>query len=241
MGSCFRFKQFTVVNERSAQKVGTDGVLLGAWVSLTGGERRILDAGTGTGVIALMLAQRHPSALITGIDIDLPSVEEASLNFSSSPWSGRLSAGQADFREYAGSFDLVVSNPPFFVNSLKNPSQRRAVARHDETLSHDDLADGALRLMAPGGRLAVVLPYAEGRAFLDSAQTKGLHPVRVCEVRTLADAEPRRLLVEMARENPVGGPAGESLVIQACSSPSQSWDNFTEQYRALTRDFYLKF
>lgn len=215
-------------------KVGTDGVLLGAWVNVSGEETRILDIGTGTGVIALMLAQRHPSARITGMDIDRDSVEEASANFANSRWSDRLDALLADFRCYLPDvkYDLVVSNPPYFINSLKAPDERRTTARHNDTLSHNDIISGASGLLAENGRLAVVLPAEEGIAFIDLAERQGMYLNRICRVRTKPSAPVRRLLMELSRKEV--SPLEEDITIH-------SGNEFTDEYKALTRDFYLKF
>jgi len=143
----FRFKQFSIKNDASAMKVGTDGVLLGAWARTVSG--RVLDVGTGTGLIALMIAQREPSAFITAIDIDAPSVEEASYNFFASPWSERLSSSLCDFRTMEGCFDQIISNPPFFIDSLKSSDSRRSDARHTDTLSQDDMISAVV--LTPAG------------------------------------------------------------------------------------------
>ena len=235
MGSSFKFKQFSVKNECSAMKVGTDGVLLGAWVSLSGKEKTILDVGTGTGVIALMLAQRCGSALITALDIDEPSVEEAAGNFADSPWNGRLKAIKGDFRSFENEnqYDLIVSNPPYFINSLKAPQERRNAARHNDTLSHNDLIKGASRLLKEGGRLAVVLPSDEGDLFAGTAFESGLFLKRICRVRTKSGSLPKRCLMEFSAEKKE--PLVEEELIM------QSGAEFTPDYVSLTRDFYLAF
>lgn len=233
MANSFRFKQFVVENERSAMKVGTDGVLLGAWVPLDGEERRILDVGTGTGVIALMLTQRNPYSTVIGIDIDNLSVEEAEYNFKASPWSDRLTAVHSDFRSFAEKgFDLVVSNPPFFINSLKAPSQRRSAARHNDTLSQDDLIDGSFNLLSEKGRLAVVLPSDEGALFIEKCREHGLYLSRICKVSTKPGASPKRYLMEFQKNNE--RLIEETLIIQDS-------EGYTVEYRKLTGDFYLAF
>ena len=252
MGSSFRFKQFEVRDELSAMKVGPDGVLLGAWVSLelpdspTGRGQTspsVLDVGTGTGVIALMLAQRLAAAgfaqepggvRIVGIDIDAPSVEEAAANFAASPWAASLSAQLSDFKDFEGSYDFIVCNPPYFTGSLKAPDARRTAARHNAALPQSVLIDGALRCMAPSGRLAVVLPCDEAARLIGEARGRGLFPARICHVSTCVGKKPKRTLVELSRRA-VSAPSCEELAIQT------SGGDFTPEYRSLTKAFYLKF
>ena len=155
-------------------KVGTDGVLLGAWAAVRPQDRRMLDIGTGTGLIALMLAQRAPEAHVTGVDID--DVGQARENAAASPWSGRVAFAQCPVQEFETPepFDLIVSNPPFFVDSLTCPDRGRTAARHAVHLPFGDLRDAVLRLLAPGGRFAVILPTAEAERFLAVCAGKDL-------------------------------------------------------------------
>ena len=236
MAGSFRFKQFTVANERSAMKVGTDGVLLGAWVKMRDDDLEILDVGTGTGVIALMLAQRSVLAgsRISAIDIDPISVEEAELNFRNSPWRERLKARCQDFRKMESErFDLIVSNPPYFVNSLKAPEQRRSIARHTDSLSYDELVGSAVRNLAPGGRLAVILPVQESDSFIGEAIRRGLTITRKTFVRTTENHPPKRILLEAS--------SGECSVEEETVLTIEDSTGFTTPYKDLTRDFYLKF
>ena len=229
----FRFKQFSVDDSRSAMKVGTDGVLLGAWVSLCGSEAHILDVGTGSGVIALMLAQRTADSVIVGIDIDEPSVEDARENFGRSPWAGRMAAFCTDFTQMRQfPYELIVSNPPYFVNSLKAPDGRRSDARHTDTLSFAALARGAAANTSPDGRLAVVLPCEEGKIFRREALEAGFHLRRICRVRTTQRQPFKRSLMEFSKKE--GELLEEQLTIQNSS-------DFTGQYKSLTQNYYLKF
>lgn len=250
MAKSFRFKQFTVVHERAAMKVGTDGVLLGAWVRVLGTEQHILDIGTGTGVIALMLAQRTavtpPQApTIIGIDIDGASAEEAAANFQASPWAGRMAAFRGDFRGLGADpahplrflafpYDLIVSNPPFFRDALRAPDPRRSDARHADSLGYGDLIAGAVRNLASDGRLALILPADNADAFTAEAAASGLHLQRRCLVSTLAGHVPVRALLEFSLSAVPAAPEETALAIQ---DPA----GFTPAYKALTRDFYLKF
>ncbi len=236
MASSFRFKLFSLDNERSAMKVGTDGVLLGAWVHLSDSDLNILDAGTGTGVIALMLAQRSVPAdsRILGIDIDSASTEEAASNFAKSPWKDRLEARNCDFRKMDGfSFNLIVSNPPYFVNSLKAPEQRRSIARHTDTLTYRELIESAMRNLAPKGRLAVILPLQESSSFIAEAIGNGLSITRKTLVRTTENHPPKRILLEAS--------SGECSSREETVLTIRDSAGFTDRYRKLTRDFYLKF
>jgi tRNA1Val (adenine37-N6)-methyltransferase len=157
----FRFKQFTIIQEKSAMKVGTDGVLLGAWTNVPR-SGHILDIGTGTGVIALMLAQRSADAHVTGIEYEPEAAQESSENARNSPWSNRISMLHISFQEYykscTGKFDLIVSNPPFFINSRKPKTGNLSIAKHNHLLPYDDLAQGIAHLLAANGMFSVVLP-----------------------------------------------------------------------------------
>ena len=214
-------------------KVGTDGVLLGAWVSVRPTDRRILDIGTGTGLIALMLAQRAAAASITGIDI--ASVDEARRNADASPWGDRLHFEQCPVQRFeAEPFDLIVSNPPFFVESLRCPDAGRTQARHAVELPFEALRDALLRLLAPEGRYALVLPVAEAARF--EALCEGeLHRLRRTEVRTTPRRAPKRVLLEGTRR-PTAAPVCAALTIG-----TGAHETYTDEYRLLTRDFYLKF
>lgn len=169
-------------------KVGTDGVLLGAWVSVRPSDRRILDIGTGTGLIALMMAQRVPGARITGVDVE--DISQARENADASPWGGRVAFVQCPVQEFApqGKFDLVVSNPPFFVDSLTCPDAGRTTARHAVRLPFGDLRDAVVRLLSDEGRFAVVLPADEAARFIGICRDV-LLPVR--PYRRAHDAPPR--------------------------------------------------
>lgn len=231
----FKFKQFAVSQSRAAMKVGTDGVLLGAWAGVAATDRRILDIGTGTGVIALMMAQRNESARITAVDIDAPSAADARDNAASSPWSDRVEVVCCDVAEYrpAEGFDLILSNPPYFSESLLPPDRSRAAARHTDSLSFAALADSVRRLLNRGGRFALILPTAEALRFRTLAVERGLYPQRVAEVWSTPRSGAIRLLAEYAAEPLPEPPLPERIVIDD--------GGFTQQYRLLTKDFYLKF
>ena len=174
----FRFKQFAVLNDRTAMKVGTDGVLLGAWCPVEG-MRHVLDVGTGCGVIALMVAQRNHTALIDAIDIDHDAIEEATLNFVASPWSERLTAIEADFNDMTrhDRYDMIVSNPPYFTDSLLPPDAARTMARHTESLTYSQLIEGAAQRLTDEGILALISPTDAEGIIIEAAAFASL-PVR---------------------------------------------------------------
>ena len=237
--SGFRFKQFAIVQERSAMKVGTDGVLLGAWVRLNEGHSRILDVGCGTGLVALMVAQRTAQwgAEVVGVEIDSPSAAEAAYNFAQSSWTDRLSVAECAVQEYHTDtpFDHIVSNPPYFVNSLLSPDAARATARHTTALSFDALAHSASRLLSEEGVLSVVLPYDAASDMVLAAARCGLFLSRRMDVRSKATSAPIRVLLEFGR-NAVPTERTE-LTIHSPEGPC----GYSPDYVALTKDFYLKF
>lgn len=219
MGASFRFKRFEVSQDRCALKLGTDAVLLGTAVRLSGYEENILDIGTGCGVIALILAQRCPQARICGVDIDAPSVEDAAQNFAASPWAQRLDAVCADIQAFAPpcKYDLIVSNHPYYDSSLRNPDDRVAAARHTFFLSPATLcrlaaqwltsaedADVQVKSGATGGpvkapgRLAVIIPEDSLRLWRRIAASFGLHAVRLLHIRTTSRKAPMRVIVEFS-------------------------------------------
>ncbi len=222
-------------HHRCAMKVGVDGVMLGAWADVRAC-RRILDVGTGSGLIALMLAQRARRAHIDAIDIDAEAALQARSNVEASPWADRISVQHVALQQFTPAeeqgYRLIVCNPPFFTRSTPAPAAQRALARHDGMLPHDDLLCHALRLLDPGGRLCVILPVAEGERFVCRAAEAGLWCRRRVSVRPRADKAPKRLLLEMSRHN--GTLTQGELVIHADTS-----GRYTEAFARLTRDFYL--
>jgi len=261
----FRFKQFTVWHDRCAMKVGTDGVLLGAWCHpspLTCSEAScssyaassklsILDVGTGSGLIALMLAQRFPEAQIDAIDIAPESIDQARYNFELSPWSDRLQAHLSSLQTYAPlteggrGVSLIVSNPPYFIDSLKNPDHGRELARHTDTLSYADLLCHSARLMSKDGTLALILPAAAEADIIALAANHGLYPTRLTRVFSKPDKPtPIRILIEFSPLNCSEAscssfaassklPLLSELYLESPTSPR------SKEYSELTRDFYL--
>lgn len=213
-------------------KVGTDGVLLGAWCRV-GLARRILDIGTGTGLIALMLAQRS-RAQISAIDIDRDAVSQARENVEASPWKGRIEVEWSDLRSYAPQerFDAIVSNPPYFAHSLECPDTRRNIARHTDSLDFEALISHSADLLLPQGTFSVILPADAQADFLSIASMHHLYLSRKTSVMSKPDIPPKRVLLELAKQ-PAGCIADE-LVIEL---PNHM---YSEAYIALTKDFYLK-
>lgn len=298
----FSFKQFTVWQEHAAMRVGTDGVLLGAWCDLSScvsvvipdestdrrqpenvcpadpsqildssnrdqtvwddhvqDEReksvcgaqngadaetkkvgRVLDIGSGTGVIALMVAQRTSNAQIDAVEPDSGSCEDALRNFAESPWADRLHLHGVTLQEYVScyaekvQYDLIVSNPPYFVDSLKAPDPVRNAVRHAVSLPFEELLDGVKALLAEHGRFAVILPVTEGVLLEKLALERSLHCVRKCLVQTKPGVPPKRVMMEFGRKSV---PLRSDLLIME----TERQQEFTEEYRRLTRDFYLKF
>lgn len=229
----FRFKQFAVLNDRTAMKVGTDGVLLGAWCPVEGA-KRVLDVGTGCGVIALMVAQRNSIAMIDAIEIDHDAIQEASVNFANSPWSERLTAIDGDFNELqvAESYDLIVSNPPYFTNGVLPTGDSRTTARHTATLSYRQLIDGAARLLNDEGSLALISPCDAEGEIIEASAFASLPVRKLTRVVPVEGAEAKRTLWLLSRHNI---PYNETTLTIAHSDGT-----FTNEYIALTSAFYLK-
>lgn len=231
----FRFKHFTVNQKESAFRVGTDGVLLGAWADVSG-KTRILDIGTGTGLIALMLAQRC-AASVTAIEPDIRSFREASENIKQSKWSERISIENCSLQNFSGhdkSFDLIVTNPPYFIDSLKNPDLSKSVARHNDSLTHKDILEGADRLLTDEGELQLIMPYEEGQKFLSLAREKGFYPADILNIRPAPDSEIKRLILRFSRKE-------KHFSERFMTIDKGKRHDFTDEYIALTKDFYLRF
>ena len=217
-------------------KVGTDGVLLGAWVALENRPDFILDIGAGTGLIALMLAQRSGAETIDAVELDAEAFEQCVDNFETSPWADRLFCYHADFAEFAdqmeASYDLIVSNPPYYAENVSSGDASRDRARQFRALPMEVLLNGVVRLLAPEGRFCLILPFKEEIAFLKEARTRGLFPARLMRVKGNPQAPVKRSLLELIRQE--GQVAEETLIIEG------ERHEYTPEYRALTRDFYLK-
>lgn len=216
-------------------KVGIDGVLLGVWAPI-GEAKNILDVGTGTGLIALMLAQRS-SAMITAIDIDQDAVFQARENTLNSPWKDRIALQSSSLQEFtaneSATFDLIVSNPPYFVNSLKNPDKNRTTARHTDSLTHEELINGSLKLLSAEGRLCIILPVKEGMQCVDFAQSKGLFCSKLVKVFPKPEVAAKRLLLEF-------GFTKVDTVLSELVIETEERHQYSDQFSLLAKDFYLK-
>ena len=231
----FNFKQFTIYQDKSAFKVGTDGVLLGACADITG-VKRILDIGSGTGLISIMLAQRC-DAEITAIEPDYESYIQTCENVSRCNWHERIKVEHTDLQNFnpvQGKFDLIVTNPPYFSDSLKNPDLRKSSARHNDSLTSDEILEGVIKLMEDEGRLQLILPYVEGNIFIAEAHKYGLYCNNILKIKPLPSSEIRRLILTFSR-NQIK-PAEKFLTIEHGRR-----HEFTEEYINLTKEFYLKF
>ena len=217
-------------------KVGTDGVLLGAWVNVQH-EKKILDIGTGTGLIALMMAQRT-SAQITGIEIEKNAAEEAIFNCARSDWKDRLSIQSISFQEFAKKnnekFDLIISNPPFFVNDQKSKHNNMAIAKHNDLLPLPDLISGCKKLISEEGKLAVILPVTTAKKIIGLAAEAGLFLVRLTEIFPTPQKESNRCLMEFSTKK-------QTLCKNTLTIFEESGSNFSLPYKELTKEFYLNF
>lgn len=245
----FTFKQFEIQQDRCAMKVGTDGVLLGAWAE---GGQRILDIGSGTGLISLMMAQRFPEAQVWGIDIDPDACMQARENVAASPFADRVgiaccalqnlseehlvrgSEELIEMKEGEGNlFDAIVSNPPFFVNGLKNPDSKRAMARHSDSLPFPVLMKGVRRWLSDEGVFSAIVPADVLESFVSEAYCSGLSLVRQCGVKTVERKQPKRYLVAFSKRR-----AG--MMDKCTEIMTDSDGNRSEWYAKITEEFYLE-
>jgi len=235
----FRFRQFTVMQGGAAMKVGVDSVLLGAWACVDHATR-ILDVGAGTGLLALMMAQRYPGAMIDAVEIDSAACQQAIENVTNSTWSNRIRVICDDFVQYVeqcpSRYDLIISNPPYFTASLKASDAKRNIARHNDSLPHCSLLAGSAKLLASDGVLAIVLPPSEALKFIGQAKVYGLFVKRTLHVQSLPSKPVYRTLVEFSKTSPRScedGP-GERLCIEKADRSA-----LTDEYCHLTKEFYL--
>lgn len=244
MSKPFIFKQFTINQDRCAMKIGTDGVLLGAWASVDHNPYSILDIGAGTGIIALMLAQRSAADNIEAIELDAGAYEQCTDNFEASDWADRLFCFHAGFDEFVDEYatddteedelyDLIVSNPPFYAEEVTSGNEARDNARQNTSLPFNELVSGVAKLLTANGRFATIIPYKEEEKFIKLAENFKLYPLKVTRVKGNAKAEVKRSLLEF-QKTPSTNLEIKQLVIE------EDRHIYTQDYIDLTKDFYLK-
>ncbi len=242
----FRFKQFVVFHDRCAMKVGTDGTLLGTWVDV-GKTHRILDVGTGSGLIALMLAQRTQQQdadidpAIDAVEIDAAACVQAQENVQRSPWRDRIQIHQNSIQDYAADcphrYDLIVANPPFFENVSKARGRARTLARHSDCLSQTDLLQVAIQLLQEDGRLAVIYPCEAAQKLQEYAQAFGLRCHRLLSVKPNLQRPAKRILMELSKQETQAGEGTMRQQIAIERAPKL----YTGEFIALIKDFYLNY
>ncbi|HEY9168354.1 MAG TPA: methyltransferase [Lutibacter sp.] len=232
----FQFKQFTILQDKTAMKVGTDGVLLGAWVDLNFYPNSILDIGAGTGLIALMMAQRSDAEIIDAIELNEAAYEQTVENFENSAWADRLFCYHASLQEFVAEiedkYDFIISNPPFYTSTYKELSEARAMARHSESLSYTDLLESTSKLLSEKGNCAFIIPFEEEENFLKIASANKLYPNRITRVKGAINTSVKRSLLQFSFVKTET--ASEELILEI------SRHNYSEEYKNLVRDFYLK-
>ena len=239
----FKFKQFTIQQDKCAMKIGTDGVLLGAWTSVNDNTYSILDIGAGTGVIALMLAQRSDAENIEAIELDDNAFEQCTENFEASDWADRLFCFHAGFDEFVDEYtseepdemelyNLIVSNPPFYSEDVSSGDNSRDNARQNTSLPFDELVSGVAKLLAKQGIFATIIPYKEEIEFISLAKNNKLYPKRITRVRGTEKAAIKRSLLEFTFT--------KSDVLETELVIEKERNVYTQDYINLTKDFYLK-
>jgi len=236
--STFQFKQFNVNQDRCAMKIGSDGVLLGAWCPTDNQTFSVLDIGTGTGVLSLMLAQRSNAEQIDAIEIDENAFEQCVENFENSPWNDRLYCYHAALDEFVEEmedqvYDLIISNPPFYSENYKTDNSQRDLARFQDALPFNDLVEAASLLLSENGIFAVIIPFKEEEKFIDLCAEVKLYPVKVTHVKGTPTSEIKRSLLAFKRYE-LSVLTADELVIE------KARHQYTKEYIALCQDFYLK-
>lgn len=233
----FEFKKFSLKQDRCAMKVGTDAVLIGSWVDVSGSDR-ILDIGTGTGIIALMIAQRTP-AQITALEIDKNSFEQACENAANSTFKNQITVINQSFQDYwkqcTTKFNLIVTNPPYFVDSLKSNDSYRSIARHADVLPFSDLVEGVVNCLAPAGKFCVILPKKEALLFRTITEQKGLHLSKLFRVKSNQSKE-EEIRQIMQFEFKPSGFSEETISIR-----DEKTNEYSAAYKALTKEYHLNF
>ena len=236
----FQFKQFTVWHDRCAMKVGTDGVLLGAWVTVfhAGNCKKIsiLDVGTGTGLIAMIIAQRNENADIDAIDIDNDAFIQAFENVERSTFKNNIKVFRKSFFDYSTEkkYDLIVSNPPFFKNALKCPDGKRSVARHNDSLPLKQFIEHAMTMLSENGRIALILPAQQSEELDFIIATHKLYVIRRTDIVSVEGLHPKRFMIELsAKDIAIEDKVHNILILESKERER------TSQYRELTKELYL--
>lgn len=233
----FNFKQFTVNQDRCAMKIGTDGVLLGAWCPVDNNPFSVLDIGAGTGILSLMIAQRSNAEQIDALEIDEDAYEQCVENFENSPWSDRLFCFHAGLDEFVDEpedeYDLIISNPPFYFENYKTDDSQRDLARFQDALPFEELVEAADLLLSENGIFAVIIPYKEEERFIDLCAQAELFPVKVTRVKGTHTKPIVRSLLAFKRYE-LSVLTADELVVEI------SRHEYTDEYIELTKDFYLK-
>lgn len=236
--SIFKFKQFSVQQDKCAMKIGTDGVLLGAWCPIDNNPFSVLDIGAGTGILSLMLAQRSNAEQIDSLEIDEEAYEQCVENFENSPWSDRLFCFHAGLDEFTDEpedeYDIIISNPPFYSEDFKTENSQRDLARFQDALPFEDLVEAADLLLSENGIFAVIIPYKEEEKFIDLCAEVELYPVKVTRVKGTPTSEIKRSLLAFKRYE-LSTLTADELIVEI------SRHQYTDEYIELTKDFYLKF
>ena len=236
--SKFTFKQFSVLQDKTAMKVGTDGVLLGAWAPINHNPFSVLDVGAGTGIIALMIAQRSGAEQIDALEIDEDAYEQAVENFEASPWGDRLFCFHAGLDEFIeepeDEYDLIVSNPPFYAEDYKTDNEQRDLARFQDAMPFEEIVEAADLLLSENGVLAIIIPFKEEQKFITLAKEFELYPIKITRVKGAPTTEIKRSLLAFTRNKPSEIETDE-LVIEI------ERHVYTPEYIELTKEFYLKF
>ncbi len=235
--SIFQFKKFSVQQDRCAMKIGTDGVLLGAWCPIDNNPFSLLDIGAGTGILSLMLAQRSNAEQIDAIEIDEDAYEQCVENFESSPWGDRLFCFHAGLDEFIDEpedqYNIIISNPPFYSEEYKTENSQRDLARFQDALPFEDLVEAADLLLSENGIFAVIIPYKEEERFIDLCAEVELYPIKVTRVKGTPTTEIKRSLLAFKRYE-LSVLTADELIIETARH------QYTNDYIALTKDFYLK-
>ncbi|MFC2080428.1 tRNA1(Val) (adenine(37)-N6)-methyltransferase [Bacteroidota bacterium] len=231
----FRFKKFTIQQDKCAMKVGTDGVILGAWTDIADAQTA-LDIGTGTGLLALMLAQRSSSIHIDAIEIEKEASFQASQNVSKSKYSSQITVLNRDFNIFwkgcNAKYDLIISNPPFFYDSMKPESQGRKHARHTETLSIDQILSSSKEILSPQGRLSIIFPAELVEGAIENAEDCCLFPIRILYIKPTPEKTPKRVCLEFSFNK-------KDTLLETIVIEDGGRHNYSDEYRELTKDFYL--